>query len=256
MQNPEEVEPEMGQGMALLMKGDPYLGTGSHHGGRNPNLVNHQKRKARKRIDHLREVHQRRVGLHLGQEGELRRAIQDPNLQSQSRVILEIVTFERIKKRRNLKRSHVQDRREESQDQEAQVSIQGGRGLRPEAGEDHALKAEDPSVARKGLDLPTREVDPETEDPVRGQKRTDQETGKSRKRFQDLDPNPVRGLERADQNREIDEKSPRTFQDLVQSLQNPKRNPKDQTVKQKLTSSRRIAYRVIDANYVRINAIV
>ena len=227
----------MGQGMALLMKGDPYLGTGSHHGGRNPNLVNDQKRKARKRIDHLREVHQRRVGLHLGQEGELRREILDPNLQSQSRVILEIVTFERIKKRRNLKRSHVQDRREESQDQEAQVSIQGGRGLRPEAGEDHALKAEDPSVARKGLDLPTREVDPETEDPVRGQERTDQETGKSRKRFQDLDPNPVRGLERADQNRETDEKSPKIFQDLAQSLQNLKRNPKDQTAKQKIILS-------------------
>ena len=225
---PEEVVPEMEQETVLLTKEDPYRGKGSHHAGRDPNLVNDQKRKARRREDHLQGVHLHPVGLSLGQG---RRENQGPNLKSQSRegANREIVKLKRTKRRRNLKRSHAQDHGGEIQDQEAQVIIQGGKGLRPETGGDLGPEAKDPSTARGDLGLPTKEVDPETKDPVLGQRRTDQEKGGNPKRRQD----PARGLERAGQNQETG-KSPKRRRDLVQSLLKTRRNQKDPTVRTKL----------------------
>lgn len=241
----------MVQGIVQVTKEDPHRGIGSHHAGRDPSLVNDQRRKARRRTGHLQGVHHHPVALSPGQG---RRESQGPNRQSQSKegASLERVKLKRIKRRRNLKRSHAQDHGGEIQSQEAQVSIQGGKGLRPETGGGLVPKAKDPSIARKGLGPPTEEVDPETEDPVRGQERTDQEKGENPKRRQDLaqgleraDQNPetgkslkrrqdpARGLERADQNQEI-RKSLKRCLDLVLSLLKTKRNQRDPTVKTEL----------------------
>lgn len=238
----EEVVSEMGQGMVLLTKEDPNQGKGSHLVGRNQILMTDLKRKARRRIDHHQEakVHHPPVGLNLSQGKRQRRGSQDLNLQSQ--LNLEIIKLERIKKRRNLKRGHVQARGEEIQDQEAQVVIQRGKGPLPEVEDVHALEAKDPSIAKGGPGLSTGEVDPETggrfpkieKDPVRGQERKDQhpETGISPKRCQDLVQSPVPGQERKDQNQEIG-KSPRKYQGLAQSQLKAKRNPRDQTLETK-----------------------
>jgi len=238
--NPEEVVLEM----VLLTKEDPNQGKGIHHlVRRNPILMKDQKRKARRRIDHLQEVkvHHPPAGPNLSQGRRQRRGILDPNLQSQSKeeANLEMIKQERIKRRRNLKRSHDQARGEEIQDQEVQAVIQRGKGPLPEIEDVHALKAKDPSLAKEGPGLLTGEVDPETggqspkteEDPVPGQERTDQnqEIGKSRKRYHDLDQSPVPGQERTDQNQETG-RSPRKYLDLAQSLPKAKRNPRDQIV--------------------------
>lgn len=220
--------PEMEQETVLLTKEDPYRGIGSHHAGRDPDLVNDQKRRARRREDHLQGAHLPPVGLSLGQGI---RENQGPNLKIHSKegANREIVKLKRTKRRRNLKRSHAQDQGGEIQDQEAQVSIQRGKGPRPETGGGLGPEAKDPSIARGGLGLPTKEVDPETKDPVRGQRRTDQEKGENPRRRQD----PARGLERAGQNQETG-KSPKRCRDLVQSLLKARRNQKDPPVKTKL----------------------
>lgn len=228
----------MGQGMVLLTKEDPNQGKGSHLVGRNQILMTDLKRKARRRIDHHQEakVHPPPVGLNLSRGKRQRRGSQDLNLQSQ--LNLETIKLERIKKRRNLKRGHVQ----EIQDQEAQVVIQRGKGPLPEVEDVHALEAKDPSIAKGGPGLLTGEVDPETggrfpkieKDPVRGPERIDQrpETGIAPKGCQDLVQSPVPGQERNDQNQEIG-KSPRKYQGLAQSQLKAKRNPRDQTLETK-----------------------
>ena len=85
MPSQEEVAPEMVLETDLLKKGGPPLGIGSYHVVRNRHLLNDQKRKARKRINHSLEVHHRLVGLSQGQIRNLREENRDQSRQSQAR---------------------------------------------------------------------------------------------------------------------------------------------------------------------------